>query len=329
MARNLQEISVFGNPYKNLEDQVTTGLLQIIQLIGNPLVVHLFDDCDLPDYRPTVSTQVSAENSRPDGVITCSCTYRIIIETKIVKGALSTPHGKQQLANHIASTGSQDIMIYITPDDTMPIELQNEYRVQWYSWEYLFNRLFDYQGDAVYTFMVEQFEKLLKQALSKQRQGNTHRMQIKAIGKDNCEAPVTADIIAADERVIIVGGRWGEDVALNYGFYSCQPNRFFLPAKYMAFYFNNRISHLFEIIGDPKESVDLKTVLGPNHKYFIQKEPNYNGVSKYFELKLLKTFNPEITNNLSNNGRRYAYVQRQRYTSYDSIINARTTSDLV
>lgn len=327
MARNLQEISVFGNPYKNLEDQVTTGLLQIIQLIGNPLVVHLFDDCDLPDYRPTVSTQVSAKNSRPDGVITCSCTYRIIIETKIVKGALSTSHGQQQLASHIASTASQDILIYITPDDTIPIELQREYRVQWYNWEHILNRLFEFQGDAVYTFMTEQFEKLLKQALSKQRQRNTH--QIKTIGKNNREAPLSADLITAAERVIIVGGRWGEDVALNYGFYSCQPNRFFLPAKYMAFYFNNRISHLFEIIGDPVDSVDLRAVIGADHKYFIQKDPNYDGVSKYFELKFVRTFDPEITNDLNNNGRRYAFVQRQRYTSYDSIINAKTTSDLV
>ncbi len=56
-----------------------------------------------------------------------------------------------------------------------------------------------------------------------------------------------------DNRVLIVGGRFAEGIALNYGFYSCQEDRKFKTAKYMAFYFNKRISHYFEIVDGSKK----------------------------------------------------------------------------
>lgn len=50
-----------------------------------------------------------------------------------------------------------------------------------------------------------------------------------------------------ENRVIIVGGRWGEPIALEYNFYACQGGRSFKNAKYLAFYYAQRIQYLFEI----------------------------------------------------------------------------------
>lgn len=129
-------------------------------------------------------------------------------------------------------------------------------------------------------------------------------------------------------RVIIVGGAYGENVALKYNFYACQNRRSFLPSRYLAFAYKNRIEHLFEIIGDSKDDINLKNE-GIDESYFLDLDPNYHGLRKFFKLKHCKTFDPVIINdNKDKNGNRCAFVQRQTYTTYESIMNARVTSEL-
>lgn len=329
MAKDITNISVFGNPYKSLEDQVTAALLQLVALKGNDLVAHLFDECDFPDFQPSVRTQVSSStSSRPDGEIICTCVYHILIEAKIVKNALRRQHDQQQLAKHIAHVHAEGgiNLIYITPDDACPPELKAHPEVIWCSWEEIVARLesFD-QADAVYIFLVEQFKKLLRTAL--QHFEPKHHVHVTNDDKDE----ELTDGISPEERVMIVGGRWAEDVALTYGFYACQSHRYFHKCKYLAFYFNNRIAHLFEIVGDPIEEVDLKTLPAvASTDYLTVKDPTYTGTRKYFKLEVIKSFNPEIANaSFTLSGRRVPFVQRQRYTTYTKIMNAKTTNDLL
>ncbi len=132
-----------------------------------------------------------------------------------------------------------------------------------------------------------------------------------------------------DQRVIIVGGAWGEDVALDYGFYACQPNRYFLPAKYLAFYHKNRIENLFEIEDTPDESIVL-TEKFVDKDYFVKKDINYDQTPrKYFKLKHIKRLDPVIENDsVDKNGKSCAFVQGQRYTTFDAVMNAKKTSEL-
>lgn len=129
--------------------------------------------------------------------------------------------------------------------------------------------------------------------------------------------------------MIVVGGSFGEDVALKYGFYACQNNRFFRKAKYMAFAYDNRIKYLFEIEnGTSKNNVDLSTESRIPSAYFQEKEPHYNHeLRELFWLK--KEADLDIVNDtIDRRGRRTAFVQRQVYTTYDKIIEAKLTSEL-
>ena len=136
--------------------------------------------------------------------------------------------------------------------------------------------------------------------------------------------------IPIEQSVIIVGGHFSENVALNYGFYACQPNRKFRPSKYLAFYHQNRIKYLFEIIGNVKESVDIQKEPSVQKAYFSDFEPNYKPEPrKFFKLKLHTTFKKEIKNDKTDkNGKPTAFVQGQTYTTFDKITKASKTSDL-
>ena len=132
-----------------------------------------------------------------------------------------------------------------------------------------------------------------------------------------------------EKRVIVVGGSFGEDVALKYGFYACQNNRFFRKAKYMAFAYDNRIKYLFEIEnGISKNDVDLTKESKIPQAYFQEKEPHYNQeLRELFWLK--KVAELDIVNDtIDRRGRRTAFVQRQVYTTYDKITSAKKTSEL-
>lgn len=321
----VNDLSLFGTRYAKPEDQVTVALLQLIARYGNPLVEWLFEGCDLPDFFPAVRTQITGvAGSRPDGEIVLNCQYRLLIESKIVQNTLGYPHEKAQLQKHLAEAHANGFttLVYITPDSSCPQELIALSEVVWYSWNDIKLRLETYAiSDPIYVFLVEEFKKLLNTSLKKKLRAPKYTPE---------ENDIYNEDLLCDERVILVGGSWGEEVALNYNFYACQDNRHFAPAKYLAFYHNNRIKYLFEITNTPIECIDLRGVAQiQSTNYFTAKDPTYGGVRKLFWLKLVHTFDPEIINDsYSINGRRIPFVRRQRYTYYDKIMNAKSTSQL-
>lgn len=305
--------------YKKEEDRVTAEFLKILHYGGHSLVSYLFgEDFDLPSNDIIVETQVYGECSRPDGCISCECNYTILVESKIYTNSINT----KQLAGHQSyiANKSSVFLLYITPDETIPVELENLYHVYWTSWHSIVEQLDNYVKDTqdrLIEYFVNEFRKTVTIVVYKQR---------RVVEADN-ETPMT-QAEDKEERVIIVGGRWGEDVAVKYNAYACQPDRYFHPARYMAFCFDHRIKYLFKIVDEPIEHTGIRELLPDN--YFNVKEPNYNGEErKFFRLELVKEFNPEIINDATDKyGKPCAYVQRQRYTTYDKIINAKVTSEL-
>lgn len=325
MSQSISDISVFGE-YKNAEDRVTAALLKIFQVGGTQVIRAVFSGIlDLPSPEPTIISQYSVENSRPDGKISCNCNYEIIIESKIVPNAI---RHKQLSAHRSYSFSVSSYLVYITPDATCPTAL-TALSVLWISWDDVLSRLLEFASsqtvDAVLLFLISEFKILLEHILATVK--NRTRLNGELL-EPNLEKVLKKE---AAKRVIIVGGHIGESVAKEYGFYVCQPHRFFLPAKYIAFYHKNRIKYLFEIVGEPIEEVDIQTIEDVSKTdYFTKVEPNYVPEKrKYMKLKPIDKLKHEIMNTKKDhNGNSCAFLRRQTYTTYDKIIKARYTSDL-
>lgn len=319
---SITEKSIFGD-YSKAEDRVTAALLKILHYGGHDLVQYIFEECDLPSNSINVRSQIYVGSSRPDGAISCNCSYQIYIESKIVPNSVNA----QQLANHKKLIDSNNKLLYITSDESIPTILENLYNVFWINWEDLIEKLQSYGfSDRLLEYLIKEFVLLVKHLIYEKLNDKPKRKS-SPLHIDDTLLESTESV---NERVIIVGGRWGEDVALNYGFYACQANRFFLPARYMAFYYNHRVKYLFEIQGTPIEAVDIQKGSAVPASYFTQKEPTYKPeMRKLFQLKLIQEFQPEIQNDSRDkNGNLCAFVQRQKYTTVDKIKSAKYTSQL-
>ncbi len=320
MTKKISNLSIFGE-YKNQEDKVTAALLQVLHYGGHKIVCSVFDDIDIPSNDINISPQVTEDESRPDGVISCDCKYKIYIESKILTNALNNDHGNKQLeANKKLSLPNDgQWMIYITPDDTKPTELESASEIIWTNWQNVVDKLNSYETtDTLVNFLINQFCLFVD-----------HIVFNKNVAiSNNSILPVNFEA-DKEQRVIIVGGAWGEEVALKYNFYACQEGRFFHPSRYIAFYHKNRIENLFEIIGDPIESIIMNTDL-VGDKYLVEKELWYDKKPhKFFKLKHIRKFDPTIENDtLDKNGNRCAFTYNQRYTTFEAIKNAKKTSEL-
>lgn len=309
MNEDMQDISsrsIFGD-YGQKENRVTAAFLHVIKQGGEDLINHLLDakKKELPDSAIHVDTQPKGKGSRPDGLVSCDFRFRYYFESKTYREFWKIPHDVQQLNEHRNLEAHDNAcLVYITPDDVKPAILNDD--ELWYNWTEVCNLLHNYETenkDPLLQYLIGQFVLLI----------------------ENLKLYDTSAT-----RVIIVGGRWGEPVAKTYGFYACQPNRFFLPARYMAFYYNHRIKYLFEIKGTPVEAVDIQKHSAVPANYFIEKESTYKPeMRKLFQLNLIQEFNPEIQNDSKDkNGNLCAFVQRQKYTTLDNILAARYTSQL-
>lgn len=318
MSKSIEYISIFGE-YKKQEDRVTAALLHVLNAGGQPIVERLFGDLfDIPSNRINVITQSYQGISIPDGEISCDCKYNIYIESKIVPNAID----KTQLENHLRLTNPAEnrCLCYITPDLSIPKDLMG-ISAGWLSWKDVIDCLqgiiADGIADRLLFFLIEQLIQLIKHIVYKEISLDSQDYQ-------------SYKPISDDERVIIVGGRWGEDVALRYGFYACQENRFFMPSKYIAFYHQNRIKYVFEI-EEIKESVEISTIpYVAQSDYFTKKEVNYiPQMREYMRLNLVHTCEPEILNDkVDKNGKPCAFIQGQTYTTYTKITTSTKTSQL-
>ena len=297
--KDISSFSIFGE-YKQDENRITSALLHIVKNGGEPLINAILESngFKLPDSEILVETQVKEDGSIPDGKISCNFSFNLLIESKIVPNAINI----EQLENHKkAITTTDDYLLYLTPDRSKPKELDDN--VLWLSWEALVNLLNNFKDDNnnLLSFLIEQFQILVE------NKGLIDRL--------------------VESRVVIVGGLWGEDIALKYNFYMCPPERNFQKCKYLAFAFNHRIKYLFEILSD-ESNVDLykRDDVGD----YLLNNPNHTGERRFFKLKLVHEFTPVIDNDSKDHkGTRCAFTQNRRYTSYDKIMSARKTSDLV
>lgn len=302
---SIQSSSIFGE-YSGKENRVTAAFLHILDKGGEPLLRYVLGVANesLPDNEIKIETQqvTKSQNKKSvfDGIISCDFKFDYIIESKVDNNPLSSAQVNQY---HQAYNGAHKLFA-LTSDDIAPSSLWPG--DIWLNWTNLINALKKYNEeneDEVLGYLIDQFILLLN------------------------------NLGLYDEwknRVIVVGGSFGEDVALNYGFYACQNNRYFRKAKYMAFAYDNHIKNLFEILQTPKNDVDIqKEPKIASTNYFTIKEPHYKPEHReLFWLKKVCALNI-VNDTVDKNGKRLAFVQRQTYTTYDKIKSAKVTSDLL
>lgn len=355
----IEDHSIFGD-YNQGENRVTCALLKILQLAGNDLIEKLIERFggDVKKNEPDILTQIPLDGKKgtvADGLIIRDCTYKIIIEAKIAPFAINLRHNQNQLNNYrnLASQNDDEYILYITPDSQKPNELNPD--IFWLNWDDITQLLKDYLLDIdnqILIFLIKEFIKLIGKLITGQfgskgkelekEKEETERIAKERIAKEDISKEwnvqndnFTEENAVEDDNVLIVGGRWGEKIAVRYGLYACQPKRFFIPTKYMAFYYDNRIKYLFEIIFKEeivKDLRDKKWEIDPD--YFKKFDINYahamNKERELFRLKLIHIFNGNgiVNDSVDKNGKRCAFTQKQRYTTLNKILKARKTSEL-
>ena len=299
-SNSIRNKSIFGE-YSKDEDKITAALLQIIQICGPDLIRELFDEIgDNVDF--SVNTQVVEEASRPDGEL--KSNFHVYIESK--RKRFGSKHDKEQLIKHVELAKSKDAsLVYITPDNDRPKAFDKYDNVYWTNWPTVIERLNNYNvlfNIELVAFLAGQFELLV----------------------NNLVDMNTSDDDAKD-RVIILGGRYAENVALSYGFYACQPNRSFKEAGYMAFCYNKDISYYFPILEGPKQvdSLEGEEWISWKNDMFSQILPPMDKTPH----TIFKLGSPEkvsIKHTQPN-----AFARKQRYTTIEKLKSAKTTDDLL
>lgn len=302
----IENHSLFGH-YKKSEDRVTAALLQILkcggtEFIGN--VISQINEIEFPSSEINITTQERQKSNVYDGKLECNFSFKILVESKIQAESINITQLNGLIEN---AEKPNDFILYITPDNKKPSELENTKKlIYWVNWkdlnEILKNSKFQ---DDILNYLILEFEKYL-------------------------DFLKLLTYVSPKSRVQIAAGSYGEPIAREYEFYACQNKRSIKESGYLAFYNNRGIHSLFKIIGEPQDDTDLSKVNDPSVlRYLKEKEPNYKGdLRQFYKLKFLKELNIKH-NEINENGKKTAYTMGVfRYTSIDKIEKAETTKEL-
>ena len=303
----IENISIFGE-YKQAENRVTVAFLQICKVGGEDFIRFLTNQLNIqiPSSEIKIQSQAKGTGTVPDGLLESNFSFKLYVESKIhyndVNVEQLTGHKKQIL-------NSNEFLLYLTPDHSKPPILG---QTHWANWLQIINTLNDYlQTSQSYNkqlleFLVEHFNILLD--------------NLGLLG-------YTWDL--NNDNVIIVAGSWAEGVALNYNYYICQNKRSFKSARYLAFYNNNQIRHVFEISKSPEDNINLSLRLEFSN-YILQAEPDYLGdLRKVFTLINVQNIGPIINDNIDKNGNPCPFTYGQpRYTRLPTLQEETRTSRL-
>lgn len=308
---NIEDISIFGT-YKQPENRLTAAFLQICKVGGEDLIRFLSSKLkiNLPSSDISIISQIkkSESGSVPDGLLQSNFAFNLYVESKIKNNDINL----KQLVNHKKLLiHNNDFLLYLTPDEIKPSELDGVY---WANWGQIRDTFNEYLKSAsndnieLLDFLVKNFVILLDNL-------NLSKATWKKVEKDS---------------VLIVAGNWAENVARNYDFYLCQNNRSFKPSEYITFYNSNELRYLYKIKGEPKDD----TVLSGHErfkKYLELNEPNYESddMRKYFELEFVCEFGPVVNDSIDKNGKPCPYTYGQpRYTTREKLVGSKKTSEL-
>lgn len=298
----IEDKSIFGE-YEQPENRVTAAFLHILRIGGERLICYLFKDkiVNFPDSSIDIQTQIKKESDVNDGSISCGFSFNIKIESK-----LKDDINQEQLERYLANLESNSNLVYLVKSDKCGQYLKD---VPYFTWTELDSVLEAYLNEfeigEVEGYLIDQFRMMLE--------------NLKLVDKYK-------------DRVIVVAGTFGAKIAADYNIYACQNHRFFKKAKYIAFYSNKEISSMYEIEDNyPRNDVNLNDEVD-SEQFFKEYGRWYKETDKLevFKLKGKNLLSDKVIKHetKNSNNRTGAYTQKQRYVSYTSIMNAKTTDEL-
>lgn len=307
--KKIDDISIFGE-YKQPENRVTAAFLQICKIGGEDIIRSITNklNIQLPSSDVDIFSQVKGVDTVPDGLLESNFSFKIYVETKIVKNSVN----RKQLEGHLkVSKGENNYLLYLTPDEEMPGALIGG-SVYWANWKNISDIINSYvqnlqsENKQLLEYLCQHFNTLLD------------NLNLRGYDWD-----------LDNDNVIILAGGFAESFALNYSYYICQNKRNFKPARYLTFFNNNQIKYIFEIVERPKDDVDLRNV--PELKSYVDslEEERRDELCRIIKLKYIKEIFPIQNDTKDKNGHQCPYTYGQpRYTTIQLLEQAKMTSQL-
>ena len=308
--------------YRQGENRVTHTFLAVLQRISLPHTDRILQALlqDTAFSLVTFENQPKGFQSIPDARIGTGPT--VWIETKTEANKVD----HEQISRHLEVLGDSERLLLLTPDIAPPDGLGEQ--VIWANFDTLavvideILRSDEYAPTETEAFLLRELTSMLRE---------------------------DGLIDAVQGQVLVVAAQQAWPMYRGLSVYRCQPNRRFRPCEYMAFYAEGRIQRPVARIKSTIESIDLSRsevadYLDDKQKKYTEKllsevkrrgkEAEFYGQCKLMYLSgesdsdtiILKK---PVENDLTNErGRRYAFVQGQRYVPLESLQLANTTSDL-
>lgn len=308
--------SIFST-YSQGENRVTASIIQVLKNLPINVVEHFLIMLTNDNFKQFFSfkNQVKGIKSILDAEI--SADFKLLFETKRYPNSIKL----EQLEDHLkfASKEKKTILVYITPDHSMPRELENK-NVVWKSFHDLDGLISELLAEP--TLILSERDQFL----------------LRNLQDFFSESELLPEV---DEIVVVAASKaWPE--YQKYGLYICQAERHFRQVQLMGFYSEGKvqksIAKIDKCIDNFKlsaESLKDDTNLNDKLKIWLEDNPSAKNTQiQVFDLSEVEStdtisLNKPIVNDLKNaKGRGYAFTQGQRYVLLSQLQSANTTSDL-
>lgn len=312
--------SIFSS-YSTGENRVTASILAVVRSLSvgriERLIGALLEQSEFQLVR--FDNQPSGGSAGvPDAIIQSS--FCLILETKVVRKAVTRPQIERHLDRLSQSKESHRTLLLLTPDESRPELLDdlNDDRIAWSSFSFLDQAIDEMLADP--KEVVSEREAFLLREL----QG-----MLEAEG-----------LLANPNDTVVVAARSAWNEYEEFHAYICQPNRAFQHVSRVGFYSRGVVYPLIPKILESHDDVEMKRDgysgrLGELVNTLLDDNRREEGAR--FKILLLSA--PESDDTIilsepipndkrSKSGKATAFTMGQRYVSSEKLLNARTTSDL-
>lgn len=320
--------SIFST-YSTGENRVTASFLAVLRALSldrmQRLLGSLMEQSEFELIR-FVNQPSKGGTGVPDAMIQSS--IRLLLETKIVRNAVSDRQLRLHLERLDKATESDALLLVLTPDDSSPTEIDTVIdtvidkvkppRVVWASFAMLDQAIDEMLGDK-YEVVSEREAYLLRELQN----------MLAAEG-----------LLPNSNDVVVVAARNAWPEYNDFHAYVCQPNRPFQQVARIGFYSKGVIYPLIPKIIAAHDEVEMrkglhKGPLGALVDHLVETGKRPEGGS--FKVLLLSSPDSPDTVHLrapipndkkSKTGKPTAFTMGQRYVSLEALKDAKTTSGL-
>ncbi len=317
--------SIFST-YRTGENRVTASILAVLRSLSLDRTQRLLGAVmEQSEFELIHFQNQPSKGGRgvPDAEI--SSNFRILLETKIKRGAVKRDQLKQHLCRFQKGSKGHQYLLVLTPDESLPtpVEKIEDPRLFWASFASLEQAIDEMLQDG--QEVVSEREAFLLRELQKMF--------------------VAEKLVGSTKDAVVVPARNAWNCYRECSAYVCQSGRTFQPVKYIAFYTANHIQALVPMVlgiedevvfeegrheGQMRRIVDTVLALAEQGQGTHQEGKSY----KVFRLsapdasETIRLDRP-IPNDLRTaSGRTTAFTQNQRYVQLEDLRRAQRTSDL-